>query len=122
MTQIPCPNCGELVECREEAIGRKMRCPGCRVLLQLDADSEGRPGWGRPRRRFGLVKLAFVLGVFVAGLGIGFLWGRGSAHHGPTGLSVNSFGVFSASNTVVVDDQPPPPPPRPAPPRPPSLP
>src|SRR5450755_1599348 len=47
MTQIPCPNCGELLACREESIGGKLRCPGCRVMLQLDADADGRPAYGR---------------------------------------------------------------------------
>lgn len=109
MTQIPCPNCGELLECSEKAIGRRMACPRCRTLLRLDADSEGRPGYCRPYRRFGLIRLAVVLGVFLVGLGTGFVWGRGSAHFGQSGVSATSVGFFSASNSIVVEDGPPPP-------------
>ena len=107
MTQIPCPNCGELLECSENAIGRRMACPRCRTLLRLDADSEGRPGYCRPYRRFGLIRLAVVVGVFLVGLGIGFLWGLAVAPGGPSSVSATSVGFFSASNSIVVQDGPP---------------
>ena len=105
MTQIPCPNCGELLACGEEAIGRRVRCPRCRAMLRLEADSEGRPAYGRPRRRFPLLRLAVVVGVFLAGLGIGFQWGVSAARPNPNGgVSATAVGFFGASNTVIVDD------------------
>ncbi len=104
MTQIPCPNCGELLACGDEAIGRRVRCPRCRAMLRLDADSEGRPAPVWPRRRFSLLRLAIVLGVFLAGLAIGFQWGASAAQPNPNGVSATSVGFFGASNTVIVED------------------
>ena len=103
MTQIPCPNCGEMLACGEEGLGRKLRCPRCRVLLRLDADSDGRPACAWPRRRFPLLRLAFVLGVFLAGLGVGFVCGHAAASRPAGGVSATSVGVFSASNVIVSD-------------------
>jgi hypothetical protein len=74
-------------------------------MLRLDADGEGRLTCEWPRRRFPLLRLLVVLLVFLAGLGIGFTWGRtaaGTNYNG--GVSATSVGVFSASNTVVVND------------------
>jgi hypothetical protein len=105
MTQIPCPNCGELLACREESIGGKLRCPGCRVMLQLDADADGRPAYGRARRRFPLVRVAIALLLFFSGLGIGFLVGHSTSNTTTNDLSVSSVGFFSASNNVVVSEK-----------------
>lgn len=122
MTAIPCPNCGEPIACSESAVGRKLACPKCHVLLRLDADSDGRPRCGVARRPlFGLVRLAVVLGVFLVGLGTGFVWGHRASHVPPAGVSATSVGFFSASNSIVVTDPPPPPPAaKPAPPMPPA--
>jgi hypothetical protein len=75
-------------------------------MLRLDADGEGRPKCEWPRRRFPLIRLAFVVLVFLAGLGIGFVWGRGAASPASnSGVSATSVGVFSASNNVVVSEK-----------------
>jgi len=109
MNQIPCPNCGELLACGEEGIGRKVRCPRCRAMLRLEADSEGRPAYRWPRRRFPLIGLVVVVVVFLAGLGIGFQLGASFVQPTPNnGISATSIGVFGASNTVIVADSPPP--------------
>jgi hypothetical protein len=114
MTAIPCPHCGEKIACNEAAIGRKLRCPNCRVMLQLDADGDGRPVYGWQRRRFPLIRLAVALLLFLSGLGIGFMWGKTTSNTASSGLSVSSVGFFSASNSVVVNGKPvAPPPPRP---------
>ena len=105
MTQIPCPNCGELLACREEAIGRKLRCPGCRVMLRLDADADGRPSYGRARFRFPLLRVAIAGGIFLSGLGTGFLLGHTTSDNVTNGVSVSSVGFFSASNNVVVSEK-----------------
>jgi hypothetical protein len=107
MTQIPCPNCGEFLACREESIGRKLRCTRCRVMLRLDADAgaDGRPSYSWTRRRFPLVRLAVGVGLFLTGLGIGFLCGQVASSPVTNGLSVSSVGVFSASNNVVVNEK-----------------
>jgi hypothetical protein len=39
MTKAPCPNCGEKLTIRDEDAGRVVRCPKCKVLLQLDSES-----------------------------------------------------------------------------------
>ena len=39
MTKVPCPSCGAKLTIREENAGQQIRCPKCKVLLQLDADS-----------------------------------------------------------------------------------
>jgi len=106
MTQIPCPNCGELLACGEENVGRKVRCPRCRVMLRLDAESDGGPAARRPRRRFPLLRLAVVLAVFAAGLGVGFVCGHAvGGRPAAGGVSATSVGVFSASNVIVSDDK-----------------
>lgn len=107
MTQIPCPNCGEMLACGEENIGRKVRCPRCRVMLRLDADGDAGPAPARGRRRLPLLRLAVVGAVFLAGLGIGFVWGHAAGMHaGGPGVSATAVGVFSASNVIVSDAKP----------------
>jgi hypothetical protein len=106
VTLIPCPHCGEKIACNEQAIGRKLRCPNCRVMLQLDADAEGRPVYGWQRRRFPLIHVAAALILFLGGLGIGFLWGRITSNTVRNGVSATSVGFFSASNSVVVNGRP----------------
>jgi hypothetical protein len=101
--QIPCPNCGELLTCREEAIGSRLRCPRCRVMLRLDADAEGRPAYERTPAGASALRSVVLAIVFVAGLGAGFMcgWTASMARVNST-VSATSVGVFSASNTVVV--------------------
>ena len=108
MNQLPCPNCGEVLACAEEGIGRTMRCPRCRALLRLDADA--RPVYRWPRRRFPLLGLTVALLLFLAGLAIGFQWGATAARTSGNGITATSFGFFGASNTIVVDDHSAPPP------------
>ena len=103
MNRIPCPNCGELLACGEEAIGRKVRCPRCRTMLRLEADSEGRPAYRWPRRRFPLLFVVVTIG-FLAGLAIGFQWGASAAQPNGNGVSATSVGFFGASSTIIVDD------------------
>jgi ssDNA-binding Zn-finger/Zn-ribbon topoisomerase 1 len=52
MAKVPCPNCGAKLSIREEHAGQQTRCPKCKVLLQLDADS---------RRGFSLRRLLSAL-------------------------------------------------------------
>ena len=106
MPPLPCPHCGETIACSESAVGRNLACPRCRVLLRLDADPSGRPSCGLARRPFGLVRLAVVLGVFVAGLGVGYVLGRVRSHASPSGVNAASVGFFTASNNIVVTDPP----------------
>ena len=94
MTQIPCPNCGELLACGEEGIGRMIRCPRCRARLRLDADSDGRPAYRYPRRRFSVLQLAVALVLFLAGLAVGFQWGASAARSSGNGVSATSVGFF----------------------------
>jgi hypothetical protein len=92
-----------------------MACPRCRVMLQLDGDSSGRPAYYRPRRRWALLRWAAVLGVFLIGLFLGFALGRASSAPASTGFTQNAFGFFFASNNMVVDERkviPPPPKPK----------
>ena len=104
MNQIPCPNRGELLTCREEGIDRKMHCPRCRVLLRLDVEPGAQRGCAMPRQRIPL-RLALVVAVFLAGLGIGFQWGAHVSRSAPNnGISATSVGFFGASNTVIVDE------------------
>jgi phage FluMu protein Com len=39
MKKVPCPNCGEKLTIREENAGQQIRCPKCKVVLQLDSES-----------------------------------------------------------------------------------
>lgn len=46
MNQVPCPNCGEKLTIRKENAGQQIRCPKCKVVLQLDSESTREPSVG----------------------------------------------------------------------------
>ncbi len=113
MTQIPCPHCGEMANCREEAVGGETTCPHCRMNLQFNTDSAGRPAIYRSQRRWVKRRWVGVVGVFLMGLVIGFAGGWGSARQGSSGFSQSAYSFFFASNHMNVDESKETPPPKP---------